>query len=153
MIINNPLTTRGLFFFFGLALFFATVSYGVAAQDDTPVSNTAPADNRELHFAYGVMCEGIEAFRPVNISDVFPVSIGRVMCFTEFDDVPIQTEIYHDWVKQGELVFRKKLVLKPPSWSTVSSIQLRAADKGPWRVEVRRVDGYLLHILRFSITD
>lgn len=75
------------------------------------------------------------------------------MCFTAFDRVPRETNIYHDWIRRDSLIFRKKLVLKPPSWSSVSSIQLREADIGPWRVEIRDADGALLHVLRFSITE
>lgn len=75
------------------------------------------------------------------------------MCFTAFDHVPEQTSIFHDWIRQDKLVFRKKLVLKPPRWSSVSSIQLREADKGVWRVEIRDADGNFLRVLRFSITD
>jgi hypothetical protein len=48
---------------------------------------------------------------------------------------------------------KKKLFLKPPSWSTYSSIQLREADKGPWRVEVTDDKGKLFATLRFSVTD
>jgi hypothetical protein len=75
------------------------------------------------------------------------------MCFSAFDSVPEQTSIFHDWIRQDKLVFRKKLILKPPRWSSVSSIQLREADKGVWRVEIRDADGNPLRILRFSITD
>jgi Protein of unknown function (DUF2914) len=107
----------------------------------------------ELHLAHGVMCEAIESYKPVNPSAVFSVSRGKLMCFTEFDIVPHQTDIFHNWIKHGELVFRKRLVLKPPRWSSVSSIQLREADKGPWRMEIRGADGQLLKLLRFSITD
>jgi hypothetical protein len=50
-------------------------------------------------------------------------------------------------------VYRKRLILKPPRWASVSSIKLREADKGPWRVEIRDAEGRLLATLRFSITD
>jgi hypothetical protein len=52
-----------------------------------------------------------------------------------------------------KLSTKKKLVLKPPRWSTFSSIQLREADKGPWRVEITDDDENILRILRFSIVD
>jgi hypothetical protein len=45
------------------------------------------------------------------------------------------------------------LTLKPPRWSTFSSIQLREADKGPWRVEIVDEKDRLHKTLRFSITD
>jgi hypothetical protein len=125
------------------------------AVEETPATaqapSTRPAD--QLHLSEAVICETLEAFKPLNPSVVFPVTAGSVMCFTAFDHVPEQTSIFHDWIRQDKLVFRKKLILKTPRWSSVSSIQLREADKGPWRVEVRDADGNYIHILRFSITD
>lgn len=126
------------------------------AASETPAADAssveeAPAAVPQLSQA--VICEALESFRPLNVSAVFSVRSGSVMCFTAFDVVPRETTIFHDWIRHDSLIFRKKLVLKPPSWSSVSSIQLREADKGPWRVEVRAADGTLLRVLRFSITD
>jgi hypothetical protein len=113
----------------------------------------SPPSTGDLQLSEAVMCETLEAFKPLNPSAVFSVGTGSVMCFTAFDHVPERTSIFHDWIRRDKLVFRKKLVLKTPRWSSVSSIQLREADKGPWRVEIRDADGNLLRILRFSITD
>lgn len=144
----RSLLYKSILFLFLLITVTATVS--ADNPDDVAAGGIASAD---LHLKTGVMCETVENFRPVNVSTVFSVRMGRVMCFTEFDHVPAQMEIYHDWIKRSELVFRKKLVLRPPQWSSVSSIQLREADKGPWRVEIRSASGQLIELLRFSITD
>jgi hypothetical protein len=32
-------------------------------------------------------------------------------------------------------------------------VELRDADKGPWRVEISDEKGIIFHMLRFSITD
>jgi hypothetical protein len=45
------------------------------------------------------------------------------------------------------------LTINTPRWSTFTSVQLRDADKGPWRVEITDKSGNLMHTLRFSITD
>lgn len=112
------------------------------------------AENQDkLSLSQAILCESIQNFKPVNHSVVFPVSQGTVMCFTDFDVVPHETEIYHVWIKREALVYRKRLILKPPRWASVSSIKLREADKGPWRVEIRDSDGRLYAILRFSITE
>jgi len=128
---------------------------GLPAEEDTPPSaiEAASPPLDQLHLSEAVICETLEAFKPLNSSVIFPVSVGSIMCFTGFDHVPELTSIFHDWIRRDRLVFRKKLVLKTPRWSSVSSIQLREADKGPWRVEVRDADGNLIRILRFSITD
>ena len=123
----------------------------VWAQTET----TPPAaeNQDQLSLAQADLCESIQNFKPVNSSVVFPVSQGTVMCFTDFDVVPRETEIYHVWIKREALVYRKRLILKPPRWSSVSSIKLRESDKGPWRVEIRDTDGRLYATLRFSVTE
>ena len=138
-----------------IVLLTSLLPASLMAGDETPTTAqatiTPPID--QLRLSEAVICETLEAFSPLNPSVVFSVTAGSVMCFTAFDHVPEQTSIFHDWIRQDKLVFRKILVLKTPRWSSVSSIQLREADKGPWRVEVRDADGNYLHILRFSITD
>jgi hypothetical protein len=124
-----------------------------AETASTAAQETQPPPLDRLHLSEAVICETLEAFTPLNPSVVFSVKTGSVMCFTAFDHVPKQTSIFHDWIRRDKLVFSKKLVLKTPRWSSVSSIQLREADKGPWRVEVRDAEGNFLRILRFSITD
>lgn len=139
----------------GIVLLTCLLPANILAVETTPTvaqeTPTPPTD--QLHLSEAVICETLEAFSPLNPSVVFSVKTGSVMCFTAFDHVPRQTSIFHDWIRQDKLVFRKKLVLKTPRWSSVSSIQLREADKGPWRVEIRDADGNFLRILRFSITD
>jgi hypothetical protein len=122
-------------------------------EASTPVLGVPAHSVGQLQLSEAVICETLENFKPLNPSAVFSVQTGSVMCFTAFDHVPAQTSIFHDWIRQDKLIFRKKLILKTPSWSSVSSIQLREADKGAWRVDVRDADGHLLRILRFSITD
>ncbi|MEE4365102.1 MAG: DUF2914 domain-containing protein [Desulfotignum sp.] len=100
-----------------------------------------------------VMCEAIEKFKPVNQAVVFSISLGRVFCFTEFDPVPQETTVYHRWYRQDRLISTAKLVLNPPKWSSFSSMQLREADKGPWRVEIVDSREKLMKTLRFSISD
>ena len=63
------------------------------------------------------------------------------------------TATLHKWYRRGELITTKRLTLKPPRWSTYSSIQLREADKGPWRVEIWDDYNHLLDTLRFSVTE
>ncbi len=79
--------------------------------------------------------------------------MGKVYCFSSFDPVPKKTFIYHYWYFQDRLIARVKLTLKPPRWRTYSTIQLRKADKGPWRVEITDSKGQRFKVLRFSITD
>jgi hypothetical protein len=107
----------------------------------------------KLTLAEAVMCEKMDGLSPENPAIVFSIDLGRVSCFTSFDPVPADTFVYHSWFFRDKLSTRIKLSLQPPRWSTFSSIQLREADQGPWRVEITDREGHLLRQLRFSITD
>lgn len=98
-----------------------------------------------------VICKGIEKLAPVLPGVVFPDSLEKIYCFTHFSAVPKKTSVYHVWYSRDRLVAKIKLAVRPPQWSTYSTIQLRTADKGPWRVEITDEDGRTLKILRFSI--
>ena len=106
-----------------------------------------------LALSEAVMCEGIESYSPRTPAIVFSINIGKVSCYSSFDPVPEKTYIYHRWYFKDRLSTRKKLYLKPPRWATYTSIQLREADRGPWRVEISDKEGNIFKILRFSITD
>ncbi len=136
-----------------LALILMLLHLAPMGPSATWAQTPASGSPESLRLAQAILCESIENFKPVNRSVVFPVSQGTVMCFTDFDVVPRETEIYHIWIKRDVLVYRKRLVLKPPRWASVSSIKLREADQGPWRVEIRDADGRLYATLRFSITE
>jgi hypothetical protein len=107
----------------------------------------------KLTLSKAVMCESIKDYKPVNPAVVFSIELGRVSCFTTFDPVPKQTYIHHKWYRMGSLITDKRLTINPPSWSSFTSVQLRDADKGPWRVEITDENGKIMRILRFSITD
>ncbi len=136
-----------------LMLWVVAVRPSSVTPQSVPQMPPSAPDPQVLNLSQAIMCETIESFKPVNRSVVFPVSQGTVMCFTDFDVVAHETEIFHLWIKRDTLVYRKRLILKPPRWASVSSIKLREADKGPWRVEIHDAEGRLLATLRFSITD
>ena len=125
---------------------------GQALPQEDEMGPPAPAP-QELTMVKASMCESIEGFTPRNEAIVFSVAIGKVSCFTFFDPVPEQTVISHSWFYRDELTTRRQLTLQTPRWSTFSSIQLRDADIGPWRVEVTDENGNNMQTLRFSITD
>lgn len=116
-------------------------------------SSSLPSSSGQAILVQAAMCEDIQEFTPKNQAIVFSISIGKVSCFTSFDPVPQETSIYHNWFFRDKLSKRIKLSLHPPRWSTFSSIQLREADQGPWRVEITDQHGRILRLLRFSITD
>jgi len=113
----------------------------------------APPAAPDIVLGQAEMCESIENYQPVNPAVVFSISRGELFCFSEFDQVRSKTHIFHKWFKQDRLIFTMRLTLSPPKWSSFSRIQLRDADKGPWRVEIRDPNEKILKTLRFSISD
>jgi hypothetical protein len=67
--------------------------------------------------------------------------------------VPKQTFIHHKWYRNDVLITVKRLTINPPRWASFTSVQLRDADKGPWRVEITDEQDNTMQTLRFSITD
>ena len=117
------------------------------------IQNSLSSPPEKLVLCHAAMCEDINEYSPKNTAIVFSIDIGKVSCFTLFDPVPKKMNIYHKWFYRDKLSTKKKLHLKPPRWSTFSSIQLREVDKGPWRVEITDDDGDIIQVLRFSIVD
>ena len=107
----------------------------------------------QIALVNAVMCEDIKGNVPQDLTTVFSIERRTAVCFTAFDPVPEEAVIYHHWFHRDTPSARIKLNLKPPRWSTYSSIQLRAEDIGPWRVEITDAQGNIFHILRFSVTE
>jgi hypothetical protein len=150
-------TLKKLFSFSFSMRFWCLLLAGMAvvapaySQDTNQEAEAAAVEKLKLDQA--VMCEDIKDYLPYNKAVVFSLEIGKVFCFSSFDVVPKKTFIYHNWYRRDKLITTKRLSLQSPKWSTYSSIQLREADKGPWRVEIRDQKKQLFQIVRFSITD
>jgi hypothetical protein len=99
------------------------------------------------------MCEEIKDGVPVNRAILFSIEKGKVICFNAFDKIPERTTIFHKWYFRDKLIYRNRLSLKPPRWSTYSSIKLRDTDRGPWRVDIVNQESHVYQTLRFSIAD
>lgn len=108
---------------------------------------------KKLTITKAVMCEEIKDYEPHNQAAVFSISMGKVYCFTAFIQVPSDMFVYHSWYRRDRLITTKRLSLKTPEWAVFSTIQLRQADKGPWRVEVKDHNGGVIDVIKFSITD
>ncbi len=123
------------------------------AKEEPEVEYVPTPVLEKLTLKEAYMCESVKNFSPVNPAVVFSISAKSISCFTVFDPVPEKTVVYHKWYRKDRLTTTQSLTLEPPAWRTYSSIQLREADKGPWRVEVVGPRGAILKTLRFSITD
>ncbi len=130
--------------------FFLLPPPGFSQQENEVAADDSAAP---LTLGQAVICEEIFANAPRNPTVVFSASKEKVVCFTAFESVPEKTFIYHNWFHKDIPSSRIRLVLRPPSWSTYSSIQIRKTDIGPWRVEITDATGQVLRVLRFSITE
>ena len=117
------------------------------------LKNVSVANADQLKLSEAVMCEDIYSDAPRNPTMVFSANRERAVSFSVFDPVPQQTVIYHNWYHRDVPSAKIRLQLKPPRWSTYSSIQLRRTDIGPWRVEITDGKGKVFGVLRFSVTD
>jgi hypothetical protein len=142
--------------------FFKAAAFSQEDQDVKDIQNAIEEPEKEyvptpvlekLTLKEAYMCEAVKNFYPINPAVVFSISAKSICCFTVFDPVPEKMVIYHKWYRKDRLTTTQSLTLEPPAWRTYSSIQLREADKGPWRVEVVGPNGAILKTLRFSITD
>jgi hypothetical protein len=118
-----------------------------------PLNNLSRANAAQLELFQGLMCEDIFSNAPRNPTIVFSITQRKAVCFSSFEEVPQKTIIYHNWYHRDVPSAKIRLTLKPPRWSTYSSIQLRRTDIGPWRVEITDEKGEVLGVLRFSVTD
>jgi hypothetical protein len=121
------------------------------SQEEKETAADKPADR--LTLGQAVICEELFSNAPRNRTVVFSVAKEKVICFTSFESVSQKTAVYHNWYHKDVPSSRIRLVVRPPRWSTYSSIQIRRTDIGPWRVEVTDAKGRLIRVLRFSITD
>jgi len=141
-----------IFFIMFLGFCFLSIAPLCAqTQSDTNGPTEAPAGSIKL--VQALMSEDLIEQTPKNVTSVFSIERRKAICYTSFDPVPEKTEIYHNWFHRDRPSAKIKLTLKPPRWSTYSSIQFRAQDIGPWRVEITDSNGQIFDILRFSITE
>jgi hypothetical protein len=117
------------------------------------VKNVGSSHAAQLELFQALMCEEIFSNAPRNPTAVFSIRQKKAICFTSFSQVPKKLIIYHNWFHRDVPSARIRLTLKPPSWSTYSSIELNKTDIGPWRVEITDETGKVLEVLRFSVTE
>ena len=127
------------------------VPFTAGSQSDADEESKASGSKTTL--IHAVLCEDIVGNIPLNPTTVFSIERRKAACFTSFDPVTERAVIYHHWFHRDQPVAKINLTLKPPRWATYSSIQLRAEDIGPWRVEIVDSQGRILRVLRFSITE
>ena len=125
----------------------------ISAGQPSGSGQLAAPQSTGLVLGESTVCEEVRNGTPEQAAVAFSVDLKRVYCYTDFKKVPEKSFAYHNWYLRDNLKASVKLTVRPPRWSTYSSIQLRDSDKGPWRVEVTDEEGIILKTLRFSVID
>jgi hypothetical protein len=125
----------------------------ISAGQPSGVGQIAAPQSAGLVLGESTVCEIVQNGIPEQAAVAFSVSLKRVYCYTDFNTVPVKSFAYHNWYLRNNLKASVKLTVRPPRWSTYSSIQLGDSDKGPWRIEITDEEGNILKTLRFSVID
>jgi hypothetical protein len=80
---------------------------------DSIPSRGQTSSPQKLTLVQSAVCEDVKDGSPQDVAIAFPVSVGKVACFTAFDPVPRKTVIYHNWFRKDELNTKIRLVLQP----------------------------------------
>lgn len=130
---------------------FVLIMGAVPAQAQE--SKNGSTEAKRLVLVEAAMCEHAGENGACTKAVAFSTALGQVSCLTVFDQVEDKSFVFHSWYRQDVLTTKKRLAIKPPRWATASTMELREADKGPWRVEVSDASGRVLAVLRFSVVD
>jgi len=112
--------------------------YSAAAHNVVRASLTYDINNREP--AGG-------AVRTVNVNHKKPVS---VFYFTELKEMNGR-KVYHEWLRNGEVISKQTLVISGDNWRTSSRKLLSDSEQGNWSVRLVDEKGRLLNEKKFKV--
>lgn len=101
--------------------------------------------------ARSAFCRAVEAREPVGEATVFPADVGEVTFFTQIVGAGGADQVLHVWIYDGREMAIVPLDVEGPSWRTWSTKRILPEWKGDWIVEVRTVDGEVVHEARMRI--
>ena len=88
-----------------------------------------------------------EVVRAVGVSLKRPVWLYY---FTELKSMN-NSKVYHEWLKNGEIISRQELVISDDIWRTSSRKLLSFSEKGNWVVRLVDKNGQLLNEKKFKV--
>jgi len=88
---------------------------------------------------------------PQRTAQSFPVTVGKLYCFTKVVGAKTETSITHTWYHQDKKMAEVVLPVRSLYWRTWSSKKIIPQWKGPWRVEITSKEGSLLKTITFAI--
>lgn len=106
----------------------------------------------QLEVDVSAVCENVVNLEPTGTSVSFPVTLGRLCCFTRILGADEPTTITHVWYYGMDERTRVELIIKGNPWRTYSSKIIQAHEIGSWRVEVLDPEGTVLKVMQFITT-
>lgn len=122
-----------------------------AMQTEEPASEVQ--QDAQLEVSVAAICRDVLDREPDGYGTSFPVSVGKLYCFTKVTGAQSPTQITHVWFFDGNERARVDLVVKSSSWRTYSSKIIQPHEIGKWRVDVEDFAGNVLKTLEFEVAS
>ena len=134
--------------------FFSSLSILISAFVflSIPVASTAQ-EAIELDVDVSAICTSVEEREPVGTGVSFPVSVGKLFCFTRILGAQTPTQITHVWYYELSERARLDLSVNSPVWRTYSSKIIQPHEIGAWHVNILDATGTVLKVIQFTTTD
>ena len=120
-----------------------------AMQTQEPASEVQ--QDAQLEVSVAAICRAVLDREPDGYGTSFPVSVGKLYCFTKVTGAQSPTQITHVWFFDGNERARVDLAVKSSSWRTYSSKIIQPHEIGKWRVDVEDFAGNVLKTLEFEV--
>ena len=101
--------------------------------------------------AVAAICKDVVDREPVDADTSFPVSLGKLYCYTKITGAKSPTQITHVWYFDGIERAGVELAVNSASWRTFSSKIIQFQEMGAWRLDVLDSAGTLLQTLQFEV--
>jgi hypothetical protein len=127
----------------------ATQPQEPAVQPQEPARDVQ--QDAQLEVSVAAICRDVLDREPDGYGTSFPVSVGKLYCFTKVTGAQSPTQITHVWFFDGNERARVDLGVKSSSWRTYSSKIIQPHEIGKWRVDVEDFAGNVLKTLEFEV--
>ena len=106
----------------------------------------------QLQVATAAICRDVVNREPVDAGTTFPLSVGKLSCFTKITGVEGSGKITHVWYLGDNERSRVDLTVNGPTWRSFSTKAIRPGDAGSWHVDVVDPAGVVLKSVPFEVT-
>ena len=123
------------------------IGFAAQAGQDAAAADRAGG----VSVAGAVVTTSVEDHMPVDTLSTVPADVGRAFLWTRITGAADSTTVVHVWYRGEEEEARVDLPVHGSDWRTYSTKRILPSWTGPWRVEVRDVDGQVLETVSFTV--